>query len=518
MKNTRRNDAVSEIIGTLLILGITVSLFSVVSLSIFSIQPPTPAPTVNIVCTVDGNKLILEHYGGEPLGLDTKIFLTVCNQSLVQTTAGELLDEKSKADGVWNIGERLVYPFTYDKDYPHAEAQVVDIKTNSCILNADVALPPICDVGIKMTVDNQFPNINDPVVFTINATNYKGNIKATNVQILDILPSGLTYQSNVTSSGSSYNHDTGIWTIDTLMIGNSCYLEITAKCTQTGTPTGDFTQLALLLDGSGSISASNWTTMLTGIAAAVETQSCIPRDGSVELTVIQFADTYDNLSDVVHLEVEPVVINETTFAAVAQTIRTIEQQGGFTPTAAGIYLAADVLSGDLNGYLHGTPWQGCASQNFSKANRQIINMVTDGVPTIAMDQGNYGNYYCDGNNSCSQQSAEHAIQYLINTLQMGDKDEFNIQAIFASPFGFPNVNIPWLKDNIAWPQPGNCAPPFNAGWVYSISGWGDFPYSLEMEFKLLFFGMTNTAVIIPTHNSDYNSLNNKASAVVVPEN
>ena len=45
-------------------------------------------------------------------------------------------------------------------------------------------------------------------------------------------------------------------------------------------------QLAMVIDGSGSISPEDWTTILNGIADAVENN--LPHDGSVELTIIQF--------------------------------------------------------------------------------------------------------------------------------------------------------------------------------------------------------------------------------------
>ena len=60
-------------------------------------------------------------------------------------------------------------------------------------------------------------------------------------------------------------------------------------------------QLAMILDGSGSINSTEWAIMIDGLAAAVENPDCVPQDGSVELTVIQF-------STIARLEVGPVVI------------------------------------------------------------------------------------------------------------------------------------------------------------------------------------------------------------------
>ena len=158
MKNTRRKQAVSEIVGTFLLLAIVVSTFSVVSLSIYSMPPPSSTSTAKIVGIAEGRCFILEHRGGEPLGLDTKVYLTICNQQ-VQTTAGELLDEKDKADGVWNIGERLVYYFGSDPsqdpnpNYQNANVKVVDMETNSIIMDADLII-------------HKAPNLSPPAPFS----------------------------------------------------------------------------------------------------------------------------------------------------------------------------------------------------------------------------------------------------------------------------------------------------------------------------------------------------------------
>ena len=56
---------------------------------------------------------------------------------------------------------------------------------------------------------------------------------------------------------------------------------------KTSTPT----QLAMILDGSGSISSSDFNIMKEGLARSIENASIFPHDGNVELTVIQFGGT-----------------------------------------------------------------------------------------------------------------------------------------------------------------------------------------------------------------------------------
>ena len=54
-----------------------------------------------------------------------------------------------------------------------------------------------------------------------------------------------------------------------------------------GPPTGEQTDLVLLLDGSGSISAADWSLQLDGYAAALQDRVNVPLDGSIAVSVIQ---------------------------------------------------------------------------------------------------------------------------------------------------------------------------------------------------------------------------------------
>jgi len=109
-KNQRKNRAASEVVGTLLLVGIGVSLFALLAVVTFtmpSIFFSDPTPSTNIIGRVDGNTVVFDHYGGRPLPLDTKITVMFA-ETPVTMTVGDLLDASSKIDGQWNIGERIV--------------------------------------------------------------------------------------------------------------------------------------------------------------------------------------------------------------------------------------------------------------------------------------------------------------------------------------------------------------------------------------------------------------------------
>ena len=72
--------------------------------------------------------------------------------------------------------------------------------------------PQQADLRIAKSVDNATPNVNDIVTFTITVSNLGPNT-ATNVQVTDLLPSGLSFDSFNASQGD-YVSGTGVWTVN----------------------------------------------------------------------------------------------------------------------------------------------------------------------------------------------------------------------------------------------------------------------------------------------------------------
>ena len=194
------------------------------------------------------------------------------------------------------------------------------------------------------------------------------------------------------------------------------------------------TQLCMILDGSGSISSSDWTIIVNGVADAVENPQCMPQDGGVELTVVQFAGTTATV------EVSPTVITSANASATANQIRAIVQSGGSTPLATGFKVAANTLK---------------ASANFDPSIKQALNVATDGVPNV-IDPDIGG---VDG-----KDSAILAQNYAIAQLSMTSDDEIDVEGI-----GITDTNRDWLKDKIVYPQPGHIAPPYTPGWVIVVA-------------------------------------------------
>ena len=134
-----KKKAVTEIIGTLLLLGISVSLFSIVYLSVLTTHSNPTSPSVNMVCTFDDDNITLWHLGGKDLSLDTKVLLNFNDGSndeiIINKTNLKKIDEND--DGKWSTGEKFVYSNNIIVGN-QVEVTVVDAISNSIVMSASI--------------------------------------------------------------------------------------------------------------------------------------------------------------------------------------------------------------------------------------------------------------------------------------------------------------------------------------------------------------------------------------------
>ncbi|MCK4332967.1 MAG: hypothetical protein KAV40_05245, partial [Thermoplasmatales archaeon] len=115
-------------------MAIALAALSLVYMYVLSYPLPDSAPCVEIVGSVEEGNIALLHSGGESLDLDTILILNVGNTT-EYTTVGNCLDNKSKNDGFWSIGERMLHSIG-DVTGLKVEVSVVDRGTDSIIFYA----------------------------------------------------------------------------------------------------------------------------------------------------------------------------------------------------------------------------------------------------------------------------------------------------------------------------------------------------------------------------------------------
>ncbi|MDG6219394.1 MAG: VWA domain-containing protein [Candidatus Thermoplasmatota archaeon] len=520
MKNKQLDDcSVSEVVGILLILIFAVVASAGLYMSILSDQGPMEETFVKVKGFIEGTNIILEHQGGEAIPDDSLITIALPGEN-VMGAISDFLHDLNK-DGKWNIGERLTKDFTYNlsrlHEYTIVEIMATDTTSNSIKFMGPLEFKPVSDTGIKVTVNNPAPSIGETVQITITVTSYGGDVDGSGgVVVKCLIPEGLEFIDYFSPTNhGSYNISSGLWDVGNIFVGIPAVIKI--NCTVLGIQVRENTQFAILLDGSGSISSSDWSIMRTGLSNAIKDPDIFPNDGSIELTVIQFGGWTASRS---WAQVElggPKIITNSNYITVGNNILNIGQLSGGTAMSCAFRLAADILSGDENGKLIGTSFQSMASPN-SDWDRQVIILVTDGQPNIIyLDSERYkGSHTGFGSQEfiLGQANSEEARDYLLNLLNMDENnDELNSIAVGPGP------DIDWLNNSIIWPEPGYVSPPFDqgTGWVSHVNTWTEFVQRLEESFRILFYGINNAVELHASTTIDPNSRNNVASVTILPK-
>jgi hypothetical protein len=136
MKIKKNNDAISEMLGSILLLIIAVVSFSVIHANILFNPFPDDQTYVTIVGEIKGKNITLLHKGGESLSLQTKAIFEI-GENTYNIIIGEndYLDNKFKADGLWDIGESLIFKQANDLDDLRVKVTVIDVKTNCVVMS-----------------------------------------------------------------------------------------------------------------------------------------------------------------------------------------------------------------------------------------------------------------------------------------------------------------------------------------------------------------------------------------------
>jgi hypothetical protein len=105
---------------------------------------PSPIkPPINLICKIEKainvstlNIITIEHRGGKPLDLDAEVIVTF-NRTTERFLINDYINNESKKNGVFNIGEQVVYP-AGDTTNQNVTISVVDKHSNSLIMLVEI--------------------------------------------------------------------------------------------------------------------------------------------------------------------------------------------------------------------------------------------------------------------------------------------------------------------------------------------------------------------------------------------
>ncbi|MFO8078029.1 MAG: LamG-like jellyroll fold domain-containing protein [Thermoplasmatota archaeon] len=176
-KNKRKlkNDGVSEIIGTVVLLAVAVASFSVLYVTLSATLVSEESPQVNVIGYIEGDSIVLEHQGGDTLKDNTKIDFTIGgrSQSFSLTSSNDNFTfYDSNNNGEWDVGEKVTYSSPGSFSGLAVDTSVIDTSSNSALFigslqDGDRNATPVVDLS---TVVEMLPFTIDSSPYQIDAT------------------------------------------------------------------------------------------------------------------------------------------------------------------------------------------------------------------------------------------------------------------------------------------------------------------------------------------------------------
>lgn len=143
-------------------------------------------------------------------------------------------------------------------------------------------------------------------------------------------------------------------------------------------------EIGIGIDGSGSISSTNFNLQKQAYINVLQDTSIVPQDGTVAVAIVQFA------SGVANVVMPGTVITAASIGGIVAALNGMTQAGGLTDIAGGITALSNALLG-----------------NAIASTRQVIDISTDGFQTVS------------GNPSTAAQAAVAAGIEQVNCLGVG---------------------------------------------------------------------------------------------------
>jgi hypothetical protein len=136
MSNLLHDDAVSQMISTVILLAIAIFCVSIIYTQVLAVPGPQDITNVTIIGRMEDGHPVFDLQRGESLQNDTKIYINIAgnyNRSIY--TFDQLFIQNAIGNHLWNIGEQIVIPTENVTGYggPQVEGTIVDAKTNAIV-------------------------------------------------------------------------------------------------------------------------------------------------------------------------------------------------------------------------------------------------------------------------------------------------------------------------------------------------------------------------------------------------
>jgi flagellin-like protein len=206
------NKGVSEIIGTILMLAITVVLFSSIMVFVTNMPEPIARPTADFLSSVTytttptvSGTVVLSHNGGEALN-DYETQILVIHNNVV------LLTPRTMAEGglgsTWGIGQKWTYTISGLVATDTLEIMVIDLHSNSQIWDGKISSGTgnNAPVILQRWADGNPDTLTvDPVVPTDRNPAFTLNVRVTDIDGLSdnlgTIANGMLYTGSSTTEG-----------------------------------------------------------------------------------------------------------------------------------------------------------------------------------------------------------------------------------------------------------------------------------------------------------------------------
>jgi hypothetical protein len=133
------HSAVSEIIGSLMLISIIVVIASIIGVALWSQPPPQKIPSLSAIITSQNCRILVKHDGGDNLDRQTfQIFVDGVNQ-----TANFVKRDAPVSWTTWGIGDTLVFDPASCGNMPKRVDIVYNDGTGSSVIKSEF-LEPVC--------------------------------------------------------------------------------------------------------------------------------------------------------------------------------------------------------------------------------------------------------------------------------------------------------------------------------------------------------------------------------------